>query len=134
MDYKAAGVDVEQFQVDDAAYLAPLPAEAQCPRTVDSRCPWAGEDRSRHPKKYVQYLSRSAREPFCSDYKETHQGAAGLAALDWHTVLADPAAAPFARALIEDIAHAVGQPSPACGPAAATSIFGKPRPTVLRNL
>lgn len=131
----APGMDLEQFQVADPDYLASIPEEARCPLQGTGKVPWAGEDRGQHPKKYVQYLSRQApQQPYCSDYRETRQGAAALAALRWSTVLATQAV-PFARALVEDIAHALDVPNPAA-PAgdALTSIFQRPRPTTLRNL
>lgn len=131
----APGVDLEQFQVADPDYLAPIPEGAHCPQAKNGKVPWAGEERGRHPKNYVQYLSRQApQQPYCTDYRETKQGAAALAALRWSAVLLKQAV-PFARALVEDIAHALGVPNPVAPPGdALTSILQKPRPTILRNL
>jgi hypothetical protein len=131
------GADVEAFQVTDPAFLLPLPPGAACPHSADNHCPWDGEDRSRHPKKYVQYLNRSEQEPFCTNYKETQQGVAGLRALRWKTVLTEPNAAPYARVLIEDIAQAIDVECPVDSSArdrGPTSIFRRPPALVLRNL
>lgn len=131
----APRIDIEQFQVADPGFLDPIPEDARCPQQGSGKVPWAGEERIRHPKKYVQYLSRLApSEPYCSDYRETKQGAAALSALRWETVLASQEA-PFARALIEDIAQALGESCPVDSAGSMfTSIHQKPRPTTLRNL
>ncbi len=98
------GHDVEDFEVDDQAYLAPAPPQA----------PWRAEPRHRHPKNYLRYLC----DPMGKEeraYRETHEGFAALQELAWPAVLQNPAQALFARALIDDLADVLNVPSPCTG-------------------
>jgi hypothetical protein len=141
---RVAGQDCERFEVDVAAdpeYLAPT---GECPRhrrPRDRRCPWDGDDRRIHPKKYLKYLCREAPpDHYCSSYQETAGGVQALARLDWNRVLATPGSAPFLRALVDDLAEGLGT-APAlqdwtAAPAseAPTSRARAPQARVLRNL
>lgn len=101
--------DVEGFTVEDPAYEA-LPDP-----------PWKRLDRARHPKRYLDFLSSDITEksPLPGRYRETNQGKLALDSLAWDRVLADTGHAPFARSLFEDIADALGVPSPVAGGACA---------------
>jgi hypothetical protein len=102
--FDATTRDVEDFEVEDVAYLAPAPPTA----------PWNAGPRHRHPKHYVRYLC----DPTGSQaraYRETHEGLEALRVLDWPAVLRNEAHAAFARALIDDLADALNVPSPCPG-------------------
>jgi hypothetical protein len=138
--------DPERFEVDasaDADYFGEVGECARHRRPRDRRCPWRGEPdwRGRHPKMYLKYLCREAPpNEFCSTYQETEGGANALAGLDWSLVLASPGSAPFLRAMVEDLADALGQPPEVRGwPATPTStapsaLSSAPRARVLRNV
>ncbi len=138
-----AGGDVERFRVeptDDAGYFSPVGECARHRRPKDRRCPWGGEARGEHPKMYLKYLCREQPpHEWCSSYAETEGGAAALRALDWGALLTEPGAAPFLRALVEDLSEGLGQP-PALrvmpfgmASAAPTALSAAPRARVLRN-
>jgi hypothetical protein len=113
--------DLEDFEVDDPAYLAPAPSSA----------PWKATPRHRHPKNYVRYLcDPKGTQPRA--YRETHQGLDALRVLDWTAVLRHEAHAGFARALVDDLADALNVPSPCpgtCSPLTARKGGG-----LLRNI
>jgi hypothetical protein len=113
--------DLEDFEVDDPDYLAPAPAGA----------PWNTTPRHRHPKHYVQFLcDPTGTQPRA--YRETHEGLAALAQLDWPAVLQHEQYGAFARALIDDLADAldVSTPCPGlCAPLTARKGDG-----LLRNI
>ncbi len=96
--------DLEDFEVDDPAYLAPAPSTA----------PWKTEPRHRHPKNYVRYLCDPTGTQLRA-YRETHEGLEALRVLDWFVVLLNEAHAAFARALVDDVAEALNVPSPCPG-------------------
>lgn len=71
---------------------------------------------------------------------ELKGGVAALRGLDWGALLAEPGAAPFLRALAEDLSEGLGQP-PALrvmpfgmASAAPTALSAAPRARVLRNV
>jgi hypothetical protein len=142
--HRIGGRDAERLTVDAAADPGYFAEVGECPRhrrPKDRRCPWGGDGRREHPKKYLKYLCREAPpNEFCSTYVETTGGADALAGLDWSAVLAPPGSAPFLRALVEDLADALGQPPEIRDwPDAPTSLaptarFRAPRTRVLRNL
>ncbi|HYO53700.1 hypothetical protein [Archangium sp.] len=96
--------DLEDFEVDDAAYLAPAPSTA----------PWKAEPRHRHPKNYVRYLCDPTGTQLRA-YRETHEGLDALRVLDWIAVLRHEPHAAFSRALVDDVADALNVPSPCPG-------------------
>ena len=136
--------DPERFEVDAPAEPDYFAAVGECPRhrrPKDRRCPWGGDGRREHPKKYLKYLCREAPpNEFCSTYLETSGGADALAQLDWSLVLATRGSAPCLRALVEDLAEALGQPPEIHGwpdaptSEAPTARFRAPHERVLRNL
>lgn len=87
--------DPEQFTVVDPKYSEVFSGDQQVPK-------WAIDlpTRLRHPKHYLDFLSGS--------YRETHQGHAALAVLDWDQVLAMRQHCRFLRSLFRDIEDALG--------------------------
>lgn len=87
--------DVESFHVDDPQYRTPPN------RPGDT---WATDNRTEHPKHYLEYLT----DPALDDgfrYHETTLGADALRHIDWLAVLrSQPAGARFARSLLTDLA------------------------------
>ncbi len=142
--HRVAGRDCERFEVDVAADPDYFAAPGECVRhrrPKERRCPWDGAGRGEHPKKYLKYLCREAPPyQYCSTYQETAGGVQALAGLDWNRVFATPGSAPFLRALVEDLADALGRAPRIEGwPAAPTSeaptaLSWAPRARVLRNL
>jgi hypothetical protein len=107
------------------AILSPLPLEDFATVDVPYLAATSPPDH-KHPKRYLQFLS-------AGNYKETREGKAALATLDWAQVFAhQPPGLAFAHALFEDIADALGTTSPfpgAAHPATACRSGG-----VLRNV
>jgi hypothetical protein len=108
------GRSCERFEVStsDAPFFA---TPGECPRfrkSEDRKCPWRatdGQSLAEHPKKYLQYLCRAgAPNGFCTDYRETQEGATALRVLDWAAVFAR--GAPYLHALIEDLEAMLGPP------------------------
>jgi hypothetical protein len=88
---------------------------------------WRTPDRAEHPKRYLRFLA----EP--GEYKETKGGCAALRELDWEQVFAyQPPGIAFARSLFDDIADALGVPSPFPGP--VHELTARRAGGVLRNL
>lgn len=124
--FEATTRDVEDFEVVDSGFTAQ-------PDSVD-KDDWCrgGAARARHPKRYLKYLTGSG-SPGDWTYRESKQGRAALASLDWRT--AGPGFATSARALFGDIADWLSAPSPLPGEEAqATSRHTPRRVRVLRNL
>ncbi|MEO7327062.1 MAG: hypothetical protein ABI193_00685 [Minicystis sp.] len=121
-----AGADAELLETDDPEYTAD--DGAQCVQMADRnrrrgesrRAPWMLAPqpdvpwftRERHPKAYLQWLCRNPTENSCTTWRETEPGAAALRALDWAAVLEDPSHCAYARALLDDLADALGEPPP----------------------
>lgn len=137
--------DVEDFETGDAAYLAAT--EDLCPtwarrQNKKDRPKWFGEQRSHHPKGYLQWLCIDGSRRNCTTYSEAEGGAGALAGLDWAMVLGKPAAhSRYLRAFLADLADALGE-SPAIGPIVedlngpplATRGTSRSGPPLLRNL
>lgn len=143
------GADPENFQTVDTAYDGDTGAACTCWHALPSRTPaqtekkrksrpqWlkAGPDRQLHPKAYLAWLCSDPSEPTCSCYAESRGGASALGAVDWAALFRDPTHAPFARALIHDIADALGEPEPFPGLVAPETARTRLPPTpLLRNL
>ena len=95
----------------------------------------AGDQRVSHPKAYLSWLCQEPTDKKCSRYDETKGGAEALAKLDWSALLGDPVAAPFARAMIHDIAEALGVEAPFPGEVAPSTARSElPAAPALRNL
>ncbi len=91
-------IDVESFHVDDPEYMACLVGD----------CAPGVLDKSVHPKWYMRHLTGHV-------YKETREGAAALAGLEWGAVLENGLHARFARSMIADIAEKLGVDNPCAG-------------------
>lgn len=138
--------DPEHFETRDPRYLAA--AATECPRwsalrghaRKKLRPKWLGDehDRARHPKGYLQWLCLDGQAKGCTRYSESKGGADALASLRWELLLARPVAQTrHLRALIEDLADALGDPSvgPIEGDADSDARrCGAGRSRVLRNL
>lgn len=135
--------DPEHFQTADTAYDADDGASCTCWHGLTGyskkKCKpqWlkADPDRRFHPKAYLSWLCIAPAEKTCSAYAETEGGAAALGELDWSALLGDPRRATFARALVHDIADALGVDEPFPGEVAReTALNVLPRVPILRNI
>lgn len=136
--------DPERFAVEDLEYLQA--EETTCPGWIEGgrkknlKPKWIGNpQRHRHPKGYIQWLTRAGEAKSCSRYSETEHGAAALRDLDWSVVLGRPAEQfQYLRALVADVADALQQPPATCPVvgvcAPLTDRFAVPQNPVLRNL
>lgn len=138
-----AGRDPEHFLTDDPHYLEA--DDQQCHqlrarrrRGRLGRAPWIREDRDRHPKAYLSWLCRDPQSKRCTTYRETDHGSKALAQLDWATLIRSPRHMTYARALIGDLADALGiwptHLAHSGVEAPATSIGQIPPDAVLRNI
>lgn len=148
-----AGVDPEAFETDDPSFSADdgslctalAARNARNPRAKPKEAPWLLKPRGdapayrreRHPKAYLQWLSRDPSNDRCSTYRESDHGARALAGLDWSSVLASPSHYAFARALVHDLAETLGPPAALLPPGDEHSSLARskaPPARVLRNL
>lgn len=112
---RAASLDpsrhLEDFLTADPGFLGPADGRREHP--------WRRQDRHRHPKRYLSFLIDPDDEGLTS-YKESRGGVAALSTLDWAQVFRHPPPGiAFARSLFDDLADALGVPSPfpgACHP------------------
>ncbi len=95
--------DMEDFAVDDPDYLRPP--------HVTSKGDWRHPDRSRHPKRYVKFLTDPSSDGHYT-YREADGGVAALRDLEWASVLERPDRARFLRSLFCDLAAALAVPDP----------------------
>jgi hypothetical protein len=137
--------DPECFQTDDSdydtddgshctAWMRLPPRKQRRARPIwDAK----GRERQAHPKAYLSWLCRDDNEPNCTSYKESEGGAAALTRLDWRALIGDATYCTFARAMVHDIAHCLGEAGPAGFPgdcAKETDLAAAPQDKVLRNL
>lgn len=107
--------DPEAFLTRDPAYVADDGSacttwQALPQRKARQHQPaWRREQREEHPKAFLAWLCRDPLEKNCSRYRETHEGADALAALDWAAALGSPEHCAYLRALVEDLADALGE-------------------------
>ncbi|MBI5496584.1 MAG: hypothetical protein HY904_16295 [Deltaproteobacteria bacterium] len=132
--------DIEDFQTDDPAYESADGAECAAWHAkgdpANQRPQWLRSlPRSRHPKAYLSWLLRAANELNCSAYRETRQGVDALAALNLRAAVAAPGQCRFLRALVDDLADALGavRPEGDCGQLTARANPDRLDP-VLRNI
>ncbi len=112
------GRHLEAFRSADLFYMGPLDEAGH---------DWRTSDRGAHPKRYLRFLAEPGR------YKETDGGCAALRELDWARVFAyQPPGIAFARSLFDDLADALGVPSPFPGP--VHPLTARKPDGVLRNL
>lgn len=149
-----AGIDPERFETDEPEYLsddgslcAGLIAEVRRRGKLAQykRAPWVTvEDvryphrtRAKHPKHYLEWLCRAAADKRCTAWREVAVGGDALKQLDWTSVLSNPQHCGFARSFIEDIASALGVPTPGAIGARHEALTRLRTPglrSVLRNL
>ncbi|MHB1560081.1 MAG: hypothetical protein ACYC61_21735 [Isosphaeraceae bacterium] len=122
-----ADVALEDFRTIDQEFLA-LPAGTKDIADLPAR--------EFHPKCYLRYLCDPTLEDTRRRYRETHQGVAALAMLDWSAVLATPSHCPFLHAFLDDLGAALDSPLPFVSPghADARVRFPGPKNRILRNL
>lgn len=121
---------LEDLEIDAVAASSYI---SSARRVLMTQHPWAANPAAvaaRHPKNYVRYLSNG-------EYKETRHGAAALKGIDWPLIAGvDPI--PYARAMFEDIADALGVSLPwsTSGSTALTSLLSIPLASdrLLRNI
>lgn len=148
------GIDPERFETDDPAYLVDdgsactgLIAEVlrRKKQAQYKRAPWVTihdprhphRTRARHPKHYLEWLCRDPADKRCTTWRERSVGGQALAQLDWAAVLSNDQHCAFARSFLEDIATAIGAPTPGLpdGRHEALTRWRAPHlPGVLRNL
>lgn len=117
--------DIEDFESADPAYLQENGADCICfedfyakwarrgsKKSKPPRLAWDRENRERHPKSYLSWLCLDSTTKTCSAYGETGPGTEALLAMDWQELLGREGSAPFARALVEDIAVFLGVDEP----------------------
>ncbi len=135
--------DPEAFQTADAVYDGDDAADCHCwhalaeKKKIDHRPLWvrAAARRKHHPQAYLSWLCRAPAERNCSTYSETGGGTEALAALDWGRLLSDARGARFVRAMVHDIADALGETFPHAGDLAPeTARSNRPQRPILRNL
>ncbi|MFO8070612.1 MAG: hypothetical protein R6V85_01945 [Polyangia bacterium] len=96
--------DVEQFETADEEYSRFVADYNERQRTLGNDW-WRGE---RHPKRYLEYLVSLSG----SSYRETEQGSAALAGLDWPRVPPCEKSVRFLRSFFQDLADFFEVPNP----------------------
>jgi len=146
VDPEALVTDDPLYDVDDASTCSTwlsLSRRATKSKRRAQKPEWLRAERQRHPKSYLAWLCRDPLAKKCSTYRETSKrpdirtGAGALANLEWEAVLRHPLRCQFLRAMVEDIADALGESFP--GPHGAissplTSRHNLPEDPVLRNV
>ncbi|HEX7836167.1 MAG TPA: hypothetical protein VF469_01825 [Kofleriaceae bacterium] len=114
---------LEDFLAADSAFLEPGDVREH---------PWRRPDRGRHTKRYLSLLV-DPDDDERTVYKESRDGVRALATLDWAQVFQfQPPGITFAYSLFDDLADALGVPSPFPGRCYALTTR---RPTgTLRNI
>lgn len=98
------GSNVEDFETNDPAFL-PIAQQGNASKAARGLSWWREE---RHPKRYLEFLV----ERSSGLYDETRGGVVALAELDWPGVGSIQDAAPYARALFEDISDRLAISNP----------------------
>lgn len=138
-----AGTDPECFVTVDAAYDADTGSQCMVwnalPYRKNKKCTpaWLRADPNRmlHPKAYIAWLCMDTNKNNCTAYAESQGGAEALSHLDWHAVLGVNNHCGFVRAMIDDIAHALGLGPPFPGCCAPETDLSTSRPGQLfRNI
>lgn len=134
--------DPEAFLTRDPVYLADDCSACTAwhgllPRRKKDHSPgWLKQRREVHPKAFLAWLCRDPAEQNCSRYRETHEGAAALGALDFSAALRSPEHCTYLRALVEDLADGLGEKLslPTGGVAPSTSHRERRASPSLRNI
>jgi hypothetical protein len=144
-------VDPESFETEDALFSADdgtacaTMANRNRRRHEDRRPPWIITPqadapwfvRERHPKAYLQWLCRDPSDNWCTSWRESKAGAEALRELSFGAVLANPSHCAYIRALIDDLADALGEPAPFDPAGVIAPLTSRKRPeakAALRNL
>ncbi|MEO5729579.1 MAG: hypothetical protein ABI134_28780 [Byssovorax sp.] len=134
--------DPEAFLTRDPVYLADDCSACTAWHTLllrkkkDNTPGWLKQRREVHPKAFLAWLCRDPAEHNCSRYRETHEGAAALGALDFSAALRSPDHCTYLRALVEDLADGLGEELslPTGGVAPSTSHRERRASPSLRNI
>jgi hypothetical protein len=144
-------VDPEGFETDDAAFsvddgtACATMADRNRRRREDRRPPWLIAPqadapwfvRERHPKAYLQWLCRDPSANSCTSWREAKAGAEALRELSFAAALANPSHCAYARALVDDLADALGEPPPFAPGGVIAPLTSRKRPgatAALRNV
>jgi len=107
--------DPEAFLTRDPVYLSDDCSACTAWHTLTSRKKkdhspgWLKQSPNVHPKAFLAWLCRNPVEKNCSRYRETHEGAAALQALDFPAALRSPDHCTYLRALVDDLADGLGE-------------------------
>jgi hypothetical protein len=119
-------IDLEQFRTVDQEFLTlpPNPRIKNMPQ------------RELHPKSYLQHLCDPTLTDQRRKYRETHNGVAALASLNWELVVSSPPHCPFLHAFLDDLAEALNSPLPFIDRLRASPLSRFPGPIdrIFRNL
>lgn len=108
-DPEAFETDDPEYDADDGSACASWAAERSAKRKQKNTPLWLkASPRQRHPKAYLAWLCCDPKRKTCSSYRESHEGAAALRGLAWERLLGEPGHCQYARAMLEDIAWALG--------------------------
>lgn len=140
-NWESAG-DPEAFLTQDPAFLADDCSTCTAwhalskAKKKDHKPGWSKAQRESHPKAFLAWLCRDPAEKNCSRYRESHEGADALAALDWDEALGSPEHCTYLRALVEDLADGLGETLalPAGHVSQHTDHRARRQPPVLRNI
>lgn len=134
-------IDPEQFECDDSIFEND--PGSQCTKLAERNRrmgkrkaevpPWIIPNRKYHPKAYLSWLFRDPNHDRCSAYRESEHGVAALKALRWSEVLSHENYCTFARALINDLAEALGPPALPLPQGQCQKLVSRPA-HVLRNI
>jgi hypothetical protein len=114
---------LEDFLAADPAFTVPDDVREH---------PWRRPERGRHPKRYLSFLV-DPDDNERATYKESRDGVRALSTLDWRQVFAhQPPGIAFAHSLFDDLASALGVPSPL--PGACHALTTRRSEGTLRNL
>jgi hypothetical protein len=122
-----ANLDLEQFRTVDQAFLTLPPGTERIAEMPQ---------REFHPKSYLHYLCDPTLHDHQRKYRETHNGVAALASLNWERVIRSPPHCPFLHAFLDDLGEALNSPLPFVDRAHADprARFPGPIDRILRNL
>ena len=137
--------DPESFSTDDQAFLAAeaafCTALAKQPpgRRKKNKPKWIdNENRCRHPKGYLQWLTSAPEHRNCTNYQESSHGADALREFDWNQVpMRHKDHLGYLKAMVEDLEQVLGsKPVVDLGSPAniSTAIAVSPRDRILRNI
>lgn len=117
------GRHLEALRVNELTYLTPSDIADHS---------WRAANRADHPKRYLSFLN-DPEDKGERKYREVRQGRDALASLDWAQVFAhQPPGLAFALSLFDDLADAIGVPSPF--PGRCHELTQRRAGGVLRNL